>query len=339
VKKILTLIILFSSVSFCQLQYSDIASMPGAFSRMGFGARGIGMGNAMSAVTEGNLVSYYNPALSVFQDRSNFQTSYSFLSLDRHLNFVSFTTRFDIHSHNGNNEEGDNEGGVIRPVSSAGFSIGLINSGVSNISARDNEGVETGTISTSENQVFISMSKNFGDKFAAGVASKFYFYTLAEGLKASGIGFDLGVIYRLNDNFNISGVISDINSSYKWDSTPLLGQDGITKVDAFPLLKTIGISYKNNKYGLLIATELENSNAGTNIVRFGVEYNIIEEFYIRGGIDNFNLSNSDFPVRPSLGFSYFKSLGGAWMIGVDYAFVIEKYSPEDRHIIGVNVKF
>jgi hypothetical protein len=334
VKKILAIIILFTSVSFCQLQYSDIASMPGAFSRMGFGARGIGMGNAMSAVTEGNLVSYYNPALSVFQDRSNFQTSYSFLSLDRHLNFISFTTKFDIHSH-----EGDNEEGITRPVSSAGISIGLINSGVSNISARDNEGVETGTISTSENQVFISMSKTFGNKIAAGVSTKFYFYTLAEGLKASGIGFDLGLIYKLNDNINISGVISDLNSSYKWDSTPLLGQDGITKEDGFPLLKKIGISYRNSEYKILIATELENSNAGTNIVRLGVEYNIIEEFFIRGGIDNFNLSNSDFPIRPSLGFSYFKSLGGDWMIGVDYAFVIEKYSPEDRHIIGVNVKF
>ncbi|KAB2846067.1 MAG: hypothetical protein F9K45_02655, partial [Melioribacteraceae bacterium] len=72
-----------------QAQTSEIASMPGAFSRMGFGARGMGMGNAMSAVKYGSIVSYYNPALSAFQEKNNFHTSYSFLSLDRSLNFLN----------------------------------------------------------------------------------------------------------------------------------------------------------------------------------------------------------------------------------------------------------
>ncbi|MGA8265679.1 MAG: hypothetical protein WB779_14645 [Ignavibacteriaceae bacterium] len=334
-KKFFVFFILFSSAAFCKLQFSGISSTPGAFSRMGFGARGMGMGNAMSAVTEGNLVTYYNPALSVFQEKMLFQTSYSILSLDRSLNFINFTARFDIHPYGENSYDEKR----IKPVSSAGVSIGLINSGVSNISARDNEGVETGTISTSENLIFISLAKTFSSKLAIGLTTKFYFYNLAEGLKASGLGFDLGALYILNDNFNIAAVISDINSKYKWDSTPLLGQDGKTTEDSFPLLKRIGLSYRNKDYKILASAEFENSNAGTNILRFGVEYNIIEQLYIRGGIDNFNLSNSDFPKRPSIGFSYFKSLGGDWIIGVDYAFVIEKYSPEDRHIIGVNVRF
>jgi len=331
VKKFLGLFILFTSVAFCQLQFSEISSAPGAFSRMGFGARGMGMGNAMSAVTEGNLVSYYNPALSVFQEEPSFQTSYSILSLDRHLNFIGFTTRFEFHSYGKNNYDNKN-------ISRAGVSVGLINAGVSDISARDNEGVETGTLSTSENQIFISLSKTFSSKFSAGLSTKFYFYNLVEGLKASGLGLDFGVLYRLNDNLNIAGVISDVNSKYKWDSTPLLGQNGKITEDSFPLLKKIGISYKNNDYRFLIAAELENSDAGSNILRFGVEYNIIEELFLRGGLDNFNLSNSDFPKRTSFGFSYFKAFGD-WLIGVDYAFVIEKYSPQDRHIVGVNVRF
>ena len=80
-----------SSVIFAQSsQFSEISSVPGAFSRTGFGARGMGMGNAMSAVINGSKVSYYNPALSVFQKGNSFQTSYSFLSLDRKLNFLNF---------------------------------------------------------------------------------------------------------------------------------------------------------------------------------------------------------------------------------------------------------
>ena len=69
-KKILIIIYLLLTTSvFSQPVSSEISSMPGAFSRMGFGARGMGMGNALSSVTEGNLVSYYNPGSSGFSAR------------------------------------------------------------------------------------------------------------------------------------------------------------------------------------------------------------------------------------------------------------------------------
>ena len=59
-----------------QAKTSKISGMPGAFSRMGFGARGAGMGNSLSAVTDGNLVSYYNPAVIPFQEGNSFQSAY-----------------------------------------------------------------------------------------------------------------------------------------------------------------------------------------------------------------------------------------------------------------------
>ena len=123
-KVVLFLFLIFTICVQAQPKFSEIASMPGAFSRMGFGARGIGMGNALTAVTEGNLVSYYNPALSVFQEGNSFQTSYTFLSLDRSLNFLSFTRRFDL-------------GG--KKDRAAGISAGIINSGVGKIDGRDNQ--------------------------------------------------------------------------------------------------------------------------------------------------------------------------------------------------------
>ena len=66
--------------------------------------------------------------------------------------------------------------------------------------------------------------------------------------------------------------------------------------------------------------------------------NIYENLYLRGGIDQFNLSNTDAGLKPSLGFSYSKLLGD-WLIGVDYAFMMEQYSSSDRHIIGLNIIF
>ena len=151
---------------------------------MGFGARGIGMGNAMSSITQGNLVSYYNPALSPFQEKNSFQAGYSFLSLDRSLNFLSFTRKFDFYSSKDTSS-------VKQPSGTAGISAGIINSGVSGIDGRDNNGLQTGELSTTENQFFISVANRFSRKFSLGIAVKFYYYKLYEKITSSGLGLDL----------------------------------------------------------------------------------------------------------------------------------------------------
>lgn len=306
--------------------------MPGAFSRMGFGARGIGMGNAISAVTEGNLVSYYNPALSAFQENTSVQTSYTFLSLDRSLNFLNLTRRFDFYSSKDSLET------PRKPRSSAGISFGLINAGVSNIDGRDNQGFKTKELSTSENQFFIGLSNRFSERFALGIAVKIFYYKLYEDVTSSGFGLDLGLLYKINENFNLAFVICDINSRYKWDTSTIYGQQGRSLEDKFPSLRKLGVSYKNNELGLLGAIEFENSNAQSNVLRAGIEYNLIEKFYLRGGIDQFNISNSDTPMKPALGFSYFKQFGDI-LLGVDYAFMVEQYSSSDRHVVGLNINF
>lgn len=323
-KKIFLFIVLISTAVFSQPEFTKISSMPGAFSRIGFGARGIGMGNAMSAVTEGNLVSYYNPALSAFQEGNSFQTSYTFLSLDRSLNFLSFTRRFDF-------ERGGS-------TSSAGISAGIINSGVGKIIGTDNQGFKTGELSTSENQFFVGLANKFSEKLSIGVSVKFYYYKLYKEISATSLGLDIGALYKINDKFNLSLMISDFNSKYRWDSGPIFSTEGSITEDKFPLLKKIGLSYSNKNIGLIAAAELENSNAETNILRFGAEYNIFERLFIRAGLDQFNLNNSDFLPKPAFGFSY-SSYFGKIIIGIDYAFMFEQYSPENRHVVGVNVVF
>lgn len=328
VKKYLLIMLLFlSQVAFGQTQTSEISSMPGAFSRMGFGARGMGMGNAMSAVKYGSIVSYYNPALSAFQEKNNFHTSYSILSLDRSLNFLNFTKTFPFGTKK-------NENGESVPRSIAGFSAGIINAGVSDIPAYDNSGVKYDDLSTSENQFFFSVSNRFSEKLAVGIAFKFYYYKLYEDITSTSLGFDIGALYSLNDNITISGVLTDINTKYKWDTSDIYGTDGKATEDKFPLLKKLGVAYKFDNPKLIASVEIESSNAETTFLRFGAEYNIFESLYLRGGMDKWNLQNSDFPVRPSFGFSYFYTLNN-FVAGIDYAFVIEPYSSSDQHIIGV----
>ena len=329
-KKILIIALIITTSLFAQTQYSEIAGMAGAFSRMGFGARGIGMGNSMSAVKEGNLVSYYNPALVVFQNGNSFQTSYSFLSLDRKLNFINFTRRFEF----GKKEMQD---GTIKPRSIAGVSIGLINSGVTNIDGRDGQGNKIGNYSTSENQFFVAVANKFSEKFSLGISFKFYYYKLFENLSANGFGLDIGGLYSLNDVMAVSLTITDLNSKYSWDSGKIFGTNGTIGVDKFPLIKKVGFSYKFENEKLLTAIELENSNAKTNYLRFGAEYNPFENIFFRAGIDRLNLSNTKIPIRPSFGLSYFYVIKN-YTFGFDYAFVVEPYSSSDQHIIGLNFR-
>lgn len=288
------------------------------------------MGNAVSSIVDGNLVSYYNPALSVFQKDNSFQASYSFLSFDRKLNFINFTKRFQFKSSDTNSIR------KFTPV--AGLSAGIINAGVTKIDGRDNQGIKIGDLTTSENQFFLSFANRFSAKLAIGIAVKFYYYKLYEKITSNGLGVDLGLLYNINSNINISFMLSDLNSKYKWDTSPIYETSGNTSENKFPLLKKIGMSYRMDNPKLIASVEFENSNAETNILRFGVEYNIYDQLYLRGGLDKWNLSNSDFPARPSFGFSYFKNVDNL-TFGIDYAFVIEPYSSSDQHIVGVNFNF
>ncbi len=310
-----------------------MAVSPGAFSRIGFGARGIGMGNAMSSVIEGELVSYYNPAITPFQENNSVQAGYSFLSLDRSLNFLSITRRFDFYSSKDTVLENR------KPRTTAGVSLGVINSGVGKIDGRDNNGLPTGELSTSENQFFVGLAARISDKISIGVAVKFYYYSLYEEISSNSLGFDFGALYRINENFNVALIVADINSKYKWDTSPVYEQNGVISEDKFPNLRKLGVSYRNKKLGILGSVEFENSSAETNIIRAGVEYNIYDQLYLRGGIDHLNVSNMDWPVKPAFGFSFFKDLGGNFVVGVDYAFQFEPYSSADRHIVSVNFNF
>jgi len=331
-KKILIISFLIITTLVAQPEFSDISSQPGAFSRMGFGARGMGMGNVMSAVKSGNLISYYNPALSVFQKENSFQASYGILSLDRKLNFLNFTKRFSLPSKKADTTK-TKEDGLM-----AGISFGLINSGVGDIIERDDQGNNLNIFSTTENQFFFSFAKEFTKKLAFGLSVKFYHYNLFRDLTSSGLGFDFGGVYSFDEDITFSFVIKDLNSKYKWDTVPILKQIGSQTEDSFPLMKIIGVSYFYKKYNTLIAAEFENSNAGTNFFRIGVEHYLTNNFTLRLGLDQYNFSNSDFPVLPSFGVSFTRVVRNI-LLSVDYAYVIERYSPEDRHIVGVSVRF
>jgi hypothetical protein len=326
------IILLLINYSFAQQGFNETSVAPGTFSRMGFGPRGISLGNAAGAINKGNVNSYYNPALSVFQNDNSFSSAYSFLGLDRSLNFVNFTRRFEFFS--------DKDSLVVpkKPRSTAGVSLGLINAGVSKIDGRDNQGFKKGDLSTSENQFFMAFANKFSEKLAVGLGIKFYYYKLYEDITSTGLGFDVGAIYMFNPQLVVGFTISDLNAKYKWDTSPLFGTDGSTSENKFPTTKKISVSYYLDDPDIILAAEYEFNNMHNRLFRFGTEYKIFEYLQLRGGIDNVNITTTDSPIRPSLGFGYIHQFGKISVV-FDYAFAYEPYSPSSQHIVGLNIIF
>ena len=313
---------LFFTLALIALLFNHLAAQndgtAGTYTRLGFGARGLGMGNALTAVTDGAVQTYYNPALAAFSENRTASISSSFLSFDRSLNFLSYTQS-------------------VKPT--GGISIGLINSGVKNIDGRDGDGFQTGMLSTAEDEFYLSFANRMTEDFALGVTVKLYYGKLYDQITSSTVGFDIGALYRLTPELRIGATIQDVSSKYTWDSKAIYNENGKTTVDKFPQLRRIGISYAPDlKYGL-VSVDFENSSEGTNILRAGVEYYIMPNvFTLRSGIDRMVFGDDATGVKPTFGFTINNAFAN-WTPSLTYAYVIEPFSPQGMHIVTLSAIF
>lgn len=331
-KSITFVFIILCTAIIAQPKYEATNSAPGNFSRIGFGARGVAMGNSISALKTNHPVPFYNPALAGYQSGNLLNAGYTFLSLDRSLNYLSFGRKFEFYSA---------KDSVLTdkvPRAIAGFTFGIINSGVSNIDGRDNHGFRTKTLSTSENLFFISLSNRFSGKFAAGLNAKIYYYKLYEDVTATSLAFDVGVLYTYSPSLTFSFTLSDLNASYRWDTSPIYSQEGSVTADKFPTTKKLGIAYELTETGLNITAEYEWNNLYRKMFRVGAEYMMMENLYLMAGLDQIHLYNRDEMPVPSIGFSYIHKLSPV-NIGSDYAFSYEQFSLSTRHLVNMKVLF
>ena len=313
---LLALLAVLPSIAIAQVQSSaSYGGLAGAPMRMGFGSRGIAMGNAMTAVLSGDLQSYYNPALTTFESAPTAAASYGVLSLDRRLNYLSYTQRLEP---------------------KAGISFSIINAGVGNIDGRDADGNHTQTLSTSENSFIFSFGLHPDPRLSIGVSAKILYYSLYQSLSSTTVAFDLGALYRLTPTVTLGAVIQDINARYKWDSSPLYGTEGNAFFDRYPLRKRLGVSWDPGVLPVILSGEIEYIGSEP-LLRFGTEVAVVDGLSLRGGVDRISLK-SDFPDAPSLGFSAEQPMRG-WTPSFQYAYVFEPSSPSGIHILTLSVRF
>ncbi|MBV6478460.1 MAG: hypothetical protein HGGPFJEG_01215 [Ignavibacteria bacterium] len=323
-----------------QCLHAQLGSYAGAFSRMGFSARGLAMSNSGVSDIFGDISGIYNPALSTFQEDGKVDLGYTFLNLDRRLNFLGFTKKFKLPKQE--------KGG-------AGITLAWINAGVSDIDGRDNDTRQIGMFSTFENEFYFGTGFKLSDMISIGVGFKLYYAKLFEEVTTTSFALDFGGIYKANENLAIGITLKDIGAKYEWQTSQLYGSNGNTTEDKFPVLLDIGAAYNLKKHNMIVSlalqqyftkteSDFENStgeNSNNTIVKFGVEKLIIGQFKLRAGIDRMDLSSDDFfgNIKPSAGFGISKNFSKSINLGVDYSFQLEPYTHNPIQNIGIVFKF
>lgn len=336
---LIILVLVFAGTANAQL-----GSYAGAFARIGFGARGLSMGNALVSDAFGDVTGYYNPSLSVFQEQGIVNVGYTFMSLDRKLNFLSFAKQFKL-------SEGKQ---------TAGISLSWLNAGVSDIDGRDNDGRSLGMLSTYENQLILGMGFMLSPQFAAGVGFKLYLARLYEKVSTTRVGVDLGVTYLAAKDLSVGLAVRDLGVKYKWETSDVYGSlNGTVTENKFPTIVDVGATYNLPKklgvfsvgVGTYINPKFETkdtlgittkSEQKMNVtLRLGGEVNINEYVKVRAGIDRMDLNSDDFfgNIKPGVGMSISKSFSKNVILGVDYSFQFEPYTQKPMQNIGIAFKF
>lgn len=294
---------------------AQIGGRTGEFSRLGFGARGMGMGNALTAVATGDLVGYYNPAALPHAAGQTIGASFGILALDRRLNFLHYT----------------------RPLHpTAGISFGIINAGVSAIDGRDGDGEATGDLQTSENMAFLGFANRFKGGFSLGINVKMFYHRLYTDVSTLNVGFDFGLLVPVADNLTVGATVRDVNSQYRWDTSELYGQSGNSTRDRFPLLYSAGAAFRLPDSLGLLAADLVVSNQQTLTLRIGIEVPLIPELTLRAGLDRIDLREKGNGIRPAIGFSVCRSFD-EWVPALHYTYIAEPFVSPGMHMISLSV--
>jgi len=335
---LIILVLVFAGTANAQL-----GSYAGAFARMGFGARGLSMGNAMVSDAFGDVAGYYNPSLSVFQEKGILNLGYTFLSLDRKLNFVSFAKQFKL----------------SQGKQTAGISLSWLNAGVTDIDGRDNDGRSLGLLSTYENQFLMGLGFMVSPQVSAGVGFKLYLAKLYDQVTTTRAAVDLGLTYLANKNLSIGLAVRDIGAMYKWETSSVYGTSGTVTENKFPTIVDVGASYNLPKnlgiFSLGVGAYIDPKFSTTDefgvvtksdqkynfTIRFGSEININEYVKVRAGIDRMDLNSDDFfgNIKPGAGIGVSKSFSKGVTLGLDYSFQFEPYSQKPMQNIGIAFKF
>lgn len=258
----------------------------GEFLSLGAGARGMAMGGAQTAASEDVTAAYWNSAALTQMDG---------------IEVASLHRSEDRLGLGGDGYDWIALGGKVGPkvawaVSYLSHSI----SGVPLTRETGNSSQPFEIISTSQSRdsaVFLSGALDLGSKFSTGLSLKILESRTVEA-RAKGVGLDLGLLFRANNNVFMGLVLEDATGGtpFKWSGTPT------NPIDIIPINLKAGFSVAKRKkgYRLVLSMDLESQNGAS--IRYGAELLLKSGFSARLGLVDWNPSFSLDDKSPSMGF-------------------------------------
>ncbi|MBC8216119.1 MAG: hypothetical protein H8E64_06375 [Candidatus Marinimicrobia bacterium] len=269
IQRILILLILTIST----LTGRDYAGYAGSFLRMGTTARSVAMGGGFTAEIDRGFTAFNNPAGVSFLEFRHASFSHQQLPLDRRLIASAFSAK-------------------LPPT--AGISLAWVSAGVNDIDGRTSSAVHTEYLSSGEDAVYISFAQRIQGWFGVGISIKILNQQLPMNnneVAGKGIGFDVGMLIKPNENFAAGLMVQDLNSGYQWNTGEIFDRGMIYK-EIFPTIYRAGIRFRKWDVDIVgdgsVITNHE-SLLGLDI-RIGTEYTMNEDYFLRAGIGNSRIS-------------------------------------------------
>ena len=224
-KKIFTILIVLFSLVFSEI----VGGYAGSGFRYGTNAREIALSGAMSSSYNNGFNAFSNPAMLSKTKNNEYALSYFPMSLDRSIQVIS----------------------ISRPLPpAAGISLSYFRVGTDDIKFTDDSNSIIGYGDHSESYAMISFGTNI-NKLSIGINLKAIFHNLTKDFSSSGIGFDIGGNYEINNTLSFGFLCKDINSKYLWNDI----NNKVYEED-LPNIYSIGITKKMNYLSIFTQYEI-----------------------------------------------------------------------------------
>lgn len=268
-------------------------NLTAAFDDHDISARAIGIGKALSTVSDTAEAVYYNPAGMINAEKIALSASYVDLSSLGLLHYGYI--------------------GLVYPIdkiSAAGIAFKLFSS-TSDVK----------TIDYSEKSVYLDYALKFGDIISTGMSFRYMMATHSISGKGAGAALNLGTVFYIDDNFRASLVLENIiRPVIRWYTGAH---------DTQPLDLIIGLSARMEKF--LFLTELSQIIVEDDSLQLGlgVEYQLLSFMNLR--FSGFNQYGSSWSFVPGLSlfwqnyymnysYQFHYTLPGTHYISVDLKF-------------------
>ncbi len=300
------------------------------------GARSIATGNSFVANVTGLEALYYNPAGLDISNGSEAMFSYMNYIADINISYFSAGTSL-----------GD-FGSIALSLKS--FDIGDIP--VTTNELPDGTG---NTYSPAFVTIGLTYSKMLTDRVSIGTNLKFISENI-QNTSATGFAIDAGVQYKFSDNLSIGATINNIGPNMSYSGQDLIVHTGVpssvvgspngtyeivTEAFQIPSYFQLSLAYSeqfDEDNELKLASTFVANNALNDALNFGLEYDFINTFFIRGGYQFYTEDNDESIFGFSAGAGIFYNISD---IGItfDYAFRDVKDFPTSNHIFTVKLAF